>query len=173
MRWLMAIALAATLLMVAVGRLLPTGAPASVAARPPLVVDPVKPPRTGALIVTSNDEVRLTRGADGQFHTSVAINGQSVPMLVDTGADGVALTVETARALGIYVDPSGFTEVARGAGGTVKGMRVTLPELAIGGRRMSDVQAVVLDGLGTNLLGQSVLRQMGSVELKGDEMLLR
>ncbi|NCU10949.1 MAG: TIGR02281 family clan AA aspartic protease, partial [Sphingomonadaceae bacterium] len=33
--------------------------------------------------------------------------------------------------------------------------------------------AVVVKDLGTNLLGQSLLRQLGSVELKGDKMLIR
>ena len=42
------------------------------------------------------------------------------------------------------------------------------------GRRheVRNVDAVVVEGLPTNLLGQSVLRRLGKVELSGDRMVI-
>ena len=115
----------------------------------------------------------LTRDGSGQFGVEAVVNGQSLPFLIDTGADRVALTVESARAAGLYVDPTGFQEVAVGASGPVRGAHITLARLDVAGRSLEQVDALVLEGLGTNLLGQSVLGQLGAVEMHGDQMVLR
>ena len=41
------------------------------------------------------------------------------------------------------------------------------------GKTMHEVDAVVVKGLTVNLLGQSVLRQLGGIELTGDKMVIR
>lgn len=120
----------------------------------------------------SYGEVRLQRGQTGQFHVDAQVNGTSIPFLVDTGADMVALTIDDARRLGIYVNPYEFVPVGTGAGGALKGKPVMLNQVEIGGRTLSHVQAVVIEGLETNLLGQSVLREFGKVELSGDTMVI-
>lgn len=115
----------------------------------------------------------LTRDGSGQFHLDAAVNGQSLPFLIDTGADQVALTIESARQAGLYVDPTGFEPVAVGASGPIRGVQVTIGRIEVAGRTLEGVDALVLDGLGTNLLGQSVLRQLDAVEMRGDTMVLR
>ena len=55
----------------------------------------------------------LKRGSSGQFHLSGEVNGQAVRFLVDTGADVVALTEDSAEAIGIQVpaaDGAAFSE---------------------------------------------------------------
>lgn len=121
----------------------------------------------------SYGEVRLNRGDGGQFHVDARINGTSLPFLVDTGADMVALTIDDARRLGIYINPYEFEPVGTGAGGALRGKPVMLNQVEIGGRTLTNVQAVVIEGLETNLLGQSVLREFGKVELSGDTMVIR
>lgn len=118
------------------------------------------------------DAMVLQRDSSGQFRLTGQVNGDDVTFLVDTGADVVALTVEDAQALGLDVDPEQFVPVSRTASGVGYGMPVQLDRVEIGGEEFSDVEAVVIDGLGTNLLGQSVLRRMGRVELRGDEMVI-
>ena len=61
----------------------------------------------------------------------------------------------------------------RTASGTANGARVKLDRLVVSGQVLHDVEAVVVEGLGVNLLGQSALRQMGRVELQGDHMVIR
>ncbi|MEG3154099.1 retropepsin-like aspartic protease family protein [Sphingomonas sp. RB1R13] len=118
-------------------------------------------------------ETELQRGPGGHFYTAASINGQSLPFVVDTGATSVALTVDAARAAGIYIDPSSFTVVGTGASGATRGTRVTISHLEVAGRTVDNVDAVVLEGLEINLLGQSVLSRFGSIEMKGDRMMLR
>lgn len=130
-------------------------------------------PLTASGTSVFQDEVVISRGADGQFHLDVDINGQSLPFLVDTGADMVALTIDDARRIGIVVEPQNFQQVGMGAGGAVRGQPVKLDTLNVAGHEIGQIDAVVIDGLTTNLLGQSVLRQMGSLQLSGDTMTLK
>ena len=130
--------------------------------------DPI--PKT---IVHSADSLTIPRGPSGHFVTTATINGHLVDAIVDTGASTVALSIDDARAAGLSVDPSSFTVVGQGASGPVRGQRVTLNEVDVGGRQMSGVDGVVLEGLQGTLLGQSYLRRLDSVEIKGDTMELR
>jgi len=118
-------------------------------------------------------ETTLDRAPNGHFYTSASVNGQALPFVIDTGASSVALTVDAARQIGLYVDPSSFKTVGEGASGATRGMLVTLDKIEVAGRTVEHVDAVVLEGLATNLLGQSVLTRLGGVEMSGDKMVLR
>lgn len=116
----------------------------------------------------------LTRNSSGQFSIRASVNGSSdTEFLVDTGADLVALTEAEADALGILPAEEEFQPNMQTASGVGYGAPVTLDEVEVAGQRLQGVEAVVVRGLATNLLGQSVLRQLGSVELKGDKMVIR
>lgn len=125
------------------------------------------------VIKAETDALMLRRDGSGQFHVDAAVNGNSVNFLVDTGADLVALTEEQAADIGLNLDPDDFQPVMQTASGVGYGAQVTLDEVEIGGASLSNVQAVVVRGLTVNLLGQSVLKQLGAVELKGDTMVIR
>ncbi len=115
----------------------------------------------------------LIRDGSGQFTLQAEVNGSEVEFLVDTGADVVALTEAEAEALGVLPDESEFLPTMQTASGTGYGAPVTLDEIEIAGQKLHDVDAVVVKDLGTNLLGQSALRRLGSVELKGDKMVIK
>ena len=115
----------------------------------------------------------LNRDGQGQFTLRADVNGSEVEFLVDTGADMVALTEEEAANLGIMPDEEEFQPTMQTASGTGYGAPVMLDELEIAGQRLHDVEAVVVKDLGTNLLGQSALRQLGGIELKGDKMIIK
>lgn len=118
------------------------------------------------------DRVTVARDGSGQFHIGGKVNRSDADFLVDTGADVVALTVATAEEAGIPVDPAGFQPMMETASGTGRGARYTVDELEIAGRPFRDVDVVVLEGLSTNLLGQTMLRRLGRVELLGDRMVI-
>ena len=118
-------------------------------------------------------ETTLDRAPNGHFYTQASVNGQALPFVVDTGASSVALTVESARSIGLYVDPSNFTTVGEGASGATRGMFVKLDKVEVAGRTVEHVDGVVLEGLAVNLLGQSVLTRLGGVQMSGDKMVLR
>ena len=127
----------------------------------------------GSAEFANADETVLERDGSGQFHVTAVVDGEDTQFLVDTGADMVALTVEEAERLGFPVDPEGFEPMTQTASGTGYGTVVRLGSIEVAGEEFHDVEAVVLDGLSVNLLGQSVLSRLGQVSLEGDRMVIR
>ena len=120
-----------------------------------------------------DDAMVLQRDRSGQFHIEAQVDGQAAEVLVDTGAAIVALTVDEAERLGYPVDPTSFVPMMQTASGTGNGTIVHLDRLEVAGAEFHDVDAVVLDGLAVNLLGQTVLAKLGQVSLEGDRMVIR
>lgn len=118
-----------------------------------------------------SDALLLRRDESGQFHLNASVNGGDVRFLVDTGADMVALTEDTAEELGLTVGE--MQPIMQTASGVGYGAQVTLDEVVVAGVTLTNVDAVVAQGLSTNLLGQSVLGKLGSVNLQGDQMVIR
>ena len=136
------------------------------------MVGPGAPPqvsRSGGF----DDAMVLQRDGSGQFHLTAQVDGQDTQFLVDTGADIVALTVDEAERLGYRVDPASFVPLMQTASGTGNGAIIHLARLEVAGAEFHDIDAVVLDGLPVNLLGQTVLAKLGQVSLEGDRMVIR
>jgi aspartyl protease family protein len=129
--------------------------------------DKAAPARSG-----SAETEEIERDSGGQFHLEVDAGGETVTFLVDTGADLVALTEDDAERLGIRPDPSEYRPMLRTASGTGMGAPVQIARLTIGGRDLDDVDAVVVPELPVSLLGQSALRRLGSVTLRGDRLII-
>lgn len=120
-----------------------------------------------------SDDVALPRAGDGHFYAEVLLDMAPTRMLVDTGASMIALTEDDALAAGVYWDASELTTVAQGASGPVRGVFVTLPQVALGGIEAHDVAAIVVpEGLPVSLLGQSFLAHVDKVAIEGDAMVL-
>ncbi len=120
----------------------------------------------------SSEVVEIERDAQGQFHLDVDAGGESVRFLVDTGADVVALTEDDADRLGIRPSASDFRPILQTASGTGMGAPVQIERLTIGGHDLDGVEAVVVQDLPVSLLGQSALRRLGSVTLRGDRLVI-
>jgi aspartyl protease family protein len=135
-------------------------------------------PSTGTphRVITPSEPRKVTeleRSPSGHFYTHAKVNGELVRFLVDTGATGVALTVEDAERVGIKVDPRNFEIVGEGASGPVRGQLVTLGSVEVEGKLVNDVSGAVLENSSLSLLGQSYLTRMGEVQMTGDYMLLK
>jgi aspartyl protease family protein len=123
--------------------------------------------------IANGDETVIRRDASGQFFLDVHANGQDSKFLIDTGADFVALTVAEADSLGIDFDPANFEPITKTASGIGMGQRVTIEKMTINNQDFDNVEAIVIEGLETNLLGQSILSRLGQIEMRGDEMVIR
>jgi aspartyl protease family protein len=151
----------------------PGSAPADSRREPPATLTVDAPAPAAELHQASGGGVALHRQADGHFYADVRINGSTVRMLVDTGASGIALTRDDARRAGIGISIGMPNVIGQGAGGEVKGEYVMLDRVSLGDESADSMPAVVLDGGGQSLLGQSFLGRFASVEIKGDTMVLR
>lgn len=115
----------------------------------------------------------IARDRTGQFHLDGFINGRQSRLLVDTGADLVAIPDYQAAQLGITVRPDDFRPMLQTASGTADGAPVVLDRLDVAGASLTHVNAVVVRGLETVLLGQSALKRLGTVTLRGDTMVIQ
>jgi aspartyl protease family protein len=145
---------------IAAGLAIPTGHPATVA---PASAAPLDAP-----VATVID-----RAASGHFLTVADVNKEPIRFVVDTGADIVALTQEDARRAHIAFDPAAFEVIGQGASGEVRGQEVRIDSIVLDGKRASNVHGVVLEQSDMSLLGQSYLRHIDNVQIKGDTMTLR
>lgn len=109
----------------------------------------------------------IERAKDGFFYVTADVDGVPVRFLVDTGASIAILSDRDARRIGLA--PRGTT-IMRTVGGDVPMARATLPHMAIAGRKLIGVDAVVAPGHGQSLIGQRVLAQFASVTMRGDTM---
>ena len=119
-------------------------------------------------------EVRIQAGEGGHFFSQVEVNGRSITAVVDTGATGVALSYEDARAIGIRLDESDFTMDSQTANGSAKIAPITLDRVQIGDIEVRDVQAFVAEKgkLFQTLLGMSFLRRLSHIDIRGQELVL-
>ena len=115
----------------------------------------------------------LNRSPNGHFFADAQVNGMTVHFLIDTGASGVALTVDDARRAGLQFSSMDFSPVGSGASGEVRGKLVSLDRVSLAGHSVDNVSGVILEGGEISLLGQSFLSQMGTIEISGDRMTIK
>lgn len=121
------------------------------------------------------NSVRVDRNAAGDFNVQVRVNGAALPMLIDTGASSVVLTVEAARAAGLPVDLLKYDITIETAKGRSFAAAVVLDQVRIGNIVERRVPALIVrqGDLRMSLLGMSFLQRLESFELRGKQMVLR
>jgi aspartyl protease family protein len=132
-------------------------------------------PEPAAKRLALSGEERLDMNAQGHFIAQFRMNGRPVEAMVDTGATMVAINKSTARRLGINVVPADFKYSVSTANGQTKVARAVIATIEIGGVRVRDVEAAVLDdrALDGTLLGMSFLRQLKSFRVEDNELILK
>lgn len=120
-------------------------------------------------------EAVLTKGLGGHFQARVDVDGQTLNMMIDTGASTVALSYRDAERVGIDVNGLQFVQPVRTANGVAMAAPITLQEISVGGISRSNVRAGVLERgkLSESLLGMSYLGTLSSVQMTGDQIILR
>jgi aspartyl protease family protein len=112
--------------------------------------------------------VNIPRDARLQYQTTASINGRRVPVLVDTGANVVAMNARHAESLGVDYR-SGTPGRVETAGGHASAWLVNLRSVDVGGIEVTDVQASVVEGdyPVSILLGMTYLRHVEMRETNG------
>ena len=112
--------------------------------------------------------VTIKRNAMLQYRTSATINGRKLEVMVDTGANVVALNSGHALAMNIAYK-SGARSRVETASGVVDAWIVNLRAVSVGGIRVENVRASVLEGdfPATILLGMTFLQHVDISENNG------
>ena len=143
---------------------------AQVATAPPAAAVPVTFPQPAP----SERGPSIPKAADGHYWAEAKVNGSPVKFLVDTGASAVALSAADADRLGF--NPAGldygYTVIT--ASGEARAAKITLASVNVGGARVSDVDAFVIEkGLETSLLGMTYLGRLSGFEATSTRLVLK
>ena len=111
-------------------------------------------------------KVVIPQQRSGSYYVNGHINGKSVSFHVDTGASIVAISGDTARHLGIEVDPENI-RVAQTAGGKINYFRVNLDKVSVGYGENIIIRRNVIGGVLPEKEGVHVLLGMSFL---GDEI---
>lgn len=119
-------------------------------------------------------QVSIPRDSAMQYIVQATINGLAVRVMVDTGANVVAMNSAHATALGVDISAGMPSQVVT-ASGTVGAWVVKLDSIDVGGIRVDNVQASVVGGTHptTILLGMTYLQHVQMQEKNGILMLSR
>ena len=103
----------------------------------------------------------------GQYETELEIDGQRLPVMVDTGATFLTLSYEDAERLGIRLMPSDYTIRTSTANGASMVGKVQLSRVTLGSITVRDVPALVCGRgqLAQSLLGMSFLSRLSSLSV--------
>lgn len=123
---------------------------------------------SGQFAQPTERSVTIRRDERFQYRTTAEINGVRVAVLVDTGANVVALNRRDARRVGIG-DEDGTPSQVQTAGDIVPARSLVLDSVSVGGIRVDGVMASVIDGdfPATILLGMSYLQHVELQEQGG------
>lgn len=99
----------------------------------------------------------LTESSGGHFMTPGQINGRAVQFMVDTGATGIAMSMQDAERAGINYKNGQAVQMST-ANGVTQGFRLKLDSVRVGDVEVFDVDAVVVPmAMPFVLLGNSFL----------------
>jgi aspartyl protease family protein len=153
---------------------LPAPAPASAAGATGAVAAEAPSPEPPQRESSAYREALLEADQRGQYAAGVLVNGVPVRMLIDTGASDVCVSASTARRLGL--SPSGGRKrVMQTANGQSTASPTVLRSVSLDGLYLNDVEALILapEAGEVNLLGESFLKRLVSVEQRNGTLVLR
>ncbi len=137
---------------------------------------PASPPPQAAVAVAEPafSAASISKAADGHYWAEADVDGRDIHFLVDTGASAVALTQDDARRLGIDPTMLDYKFGVVTANGQARAAQVRLASISVGGARVDNVEAYVLDrGLQTSLLGMTYLGRLSAFEATPQSLILR
>ena len=115
-----------------------------------------------ALVDTDAGTATFRRGMGGHFEVNATLNGHTTPMVFDTGASAVVLTIADAQEAGIDTGTLRYTVPVATANGQGMAARVRLDSVVVGGIERRDIIAFVVEAeaLQTSLLGMTFLETL-------------
>jgi aspartyl protease family protein len=115
-----------------------------------------------ALVDAEAGTATFRRGVNGHFEVNATINGHTTPMIFDTGASAVVLTIADAREAGVNVEGLRYVVPVSTANGQGLAARTRLDSIEVGGIVRRNLTAFVTEegALETSLLGMTFLETL-------------
>jgi len=115
-----------------------------------------------AMVDAERGVATFRRARGGHFEIAATVNGHTTPMIFDTGASAVVLTIADAEAAGIDTAKLDYRIAVSTANGTGRAARVRLDRIEVGGIARDRVVAFVTEpgSLETSLLGMTFLETL-------------
>jgi len=129
--------------------------------------------RPGAAIVDpETGNVEISRSFGGSFRVDTTVNGVMIPMIFDTGATAVVLSLGDAERAGIDTESLSFRLPVQTANGTSFAAPVTLDRIEVGNITRTRIRAFVAqDGaLEVSLLGMTFLETLSRYTVSRDSL---
>ncbi len=129
--------------------------------------------RPTASVTVDGGKITVPKANDGHFYMTLAVNGQPVDCMVDTGAGAVFLTGKDAQAAGVKTPTRIFSCRAMTANGEVRTAPIWLDTIGVGAVTQTGVRAWVNEGdMDQSLLGMSYLQGFNRIEMTPDTLIL-
>lgn len=117
------------------------------------------------------NEVTLESGRAGHYLANGYINGQSVVLLLDTGASQVSVSEAIASRLNLK---KGMSIEVDTANGLAKGWMTTLNDIRLGTIKIDNIPATILPNMTDEvLLGMNFLRELELIRHRDGQLTLR
>lgn len=115
------------------------------------------------------------RGMSGHFEINATINGHETPMIFDTGASAVVLTLTDAGAAGIDTSRLRYTVPVSTANGRGMAARAQIRSITVGGIERRDIVAFVTEAgaMDTSLLGMTYLETLSRYSVTQNSLELK
>lgn len=106
----------------------------------------------------ANFQIPFTRAAGVMFVTGTLNHAETARFVFDTGASVTTLTMPTARAAGLVLNPEDTVELSTANGPTI-GYVTTLQSLTLGNLEVEELRVIVTENCTENLLGGNLISQ--------------
>lgn len=127
-----------------------------------------------AVIDANTGNVLVSRGFGGSFRVDTQVNGAPVPMIFDTGASAVVLSLGDAEAAGIDTANLSYSVPVQTANGTGWAAPIRIDRLEVGNIIRNGVRAFIVadNALETSLLGMTFLETLSQFTVAQDSLIL-
>ena len=127
--------------------------------------------RLGGRAVVAGGTVRIPMNDDGHFWVDARVNGETVRLMVDSGATVTTLSATSAAKAGVAAS-GGFPVLVSTANGTIEAQRARIETLEVGNIVVRDMPIHLAPTDDFNVIGMNFLSKLSTWSVQGRWLVL-